>query len=125
MMETGAQEDESFRRFRDNVNALIRLAPSLSVFLFVRLWLSLEDSPNREVIPSDNPIIEQAQRRVASRVAKFILLESVSGWAITIAMKAARLASQFSEAVTRRIQWLLEKHSIEDLANHVSALAHS
>ncbi len=113
-------ENPAHREFRAGANALIRLAPMLSIFTVLRLVLNEDDT--RNLLPRQQAVvieeIEKSRHKLVLRVVRFILFESLSGLLIVLALAVFGLAFAFKRTLEKRIQALLDSHSFQDLDEH-------
>ncbi len=119
MLERGELDEPSHRKFRDGINAMIRVAPMLSLFTFIRLVLNIEEvqdlsklriSSEEEGIAA--PVLN-ARNIMFARVARYLLLETISGLTLVAILLAFDLARDFQKAVARRVEWLFDLHVFE------------
>lgn len=81
----GNLDHESHRKFRDVINSLIRIAPILTFFTFFRIILVSDGS---EEIEQCDPLteVEEARRKVISRLVHYLLRETLVGLLASIAI---------------------------------------
>lgn len=83
MRAEGRLDDPEHREFRDAINALIRVASSLSLISSLYLLLSKDKDLKAMGHASDQKAILKARQDVFFLCAKFLLLESIPGLLIT------------------------------------------
>ncbi len=81
----GNLDHESHRQFRDVINSLIRITPVLTFFTFFRIILVSDSS---QEIPMINQLteVEEARRKVITRLVRYLLRETLAGFLASIAI---------------------------------------
>lgn len=82
MRAQGALDDPAYRECRRDINAMIRLAPVLSLFTFLKLVEIVEADPAGRA-PNVSAAVREARAAVFFRVFRFLFLESLSGLVVT------------------------------------------
>lgn len=118
-------QNSAHRDFRDVVNSLIRLAPILNIFTFMRLLFDMETADRIWKEKEDDSIDEilEARSRLIDRLVRYLLLETISGLIILATLAVFRLSKASRDAVGRRLQWLFDSHSFQHLDQHLEPLA--
>lgn len=115
MLKLGNLDLTEHREFRDGINSLIRIAPLLSIFTMVRLLGELK--PLHEILSRRGypPAIHNARRGMVLRTARFLLLETISGWlflAFLIVPLGLRGAMTYMAA---QVTTLFDAHAFQEL----------
>ena len=83
--EEGNLDHESHRQFRDVINSLIRIAPVLTFFTFFRIIL-VSDSSQEVPLSDQLTEVEEARRKVITRLVRYLLRETLVGFMASIAI---------------------------------------
>ncbi len=122
MLAEGTLDDPAHREFRDEINAIIRIAPMLSFFLVIRIMMDHEvtgSTPPRQA--DGNPTIELARRKAFYRIAHYLVGETISGVVLLGALKATRSASLCRRWFTQKLQFLFDWHAFGEIDKQYSA----
>lgn len=123
MVSEGMADDPDYRSFREAINAVIRLAPVLSIVTV--LGVVLERDEFRVAIP-DHPRLAplvKARNMVFYRVTRYLLLETLSGLSILALLVAFGLGRSFFRAISRRVEWLIDTHEFQGLDRRLAVTA--
>lgn len=81
----GNLDNESHRQFRDVMNSLIRIAPDLTFFTLIRIQL-VSDSSQEVPLSDQLTEVEEARRKVITRLDRYLLRETLVGFMASIAI---------------------------------------
>lgn len=125
LLEKRLLKHRAHRDFRDGVNSLIRLAPMLNIFTFMRLLFDMESNDPIWKENDQDSIVEiiEARRILIDRLVRYLLFETISGLIILATLAVFRLSKASREAVGRRLQWLFDSHSFQHLDEHLEPLS--
>ena len=115
MRDRGALDDSSYRELRETINALINMASTLSLFTIAWLIIGRVGDPQA----SGSPVlaeIAEARRKVASRVVRYVLYETISGLLLVALLLVLHMAAATKEFLISRVAALFSTHSFEGLA---------
>src|SRR5438128_141697 len=81
MRAEGRLDDPEHRRVRDDINALIRIAPLLSIWTIIRIFIEgpQTDRPEQGAA-GDLP--HRTLEEAVLRVSRYLLFETLSGWVL-------------------------------------------
>jgi hypothetical protein len=82
MRDEGALDDPDHRRVRDEINALIRIAPLFSLLTVFRFILEREKPVIDDMRNAREPI-RAARDEVVNRLACYLLFHTLTGWSAT------------------------------------------
>jgi hypothetical protein len=120
MESEGRLDDPAHRELRDAINSLIRIAHFLSPLTILRILLNREKFSPLLALRENDELLKQTRAQVFVRVARYILLESASGWLVAVLAAAFGMYSAISNALTRRIEWLVDSQEFQTLDAHLS-----
>lgn len=122
MLADGTLDDPSHRQLRDAINALIRLAPYVSLMTMLNILITRQEVFTATLVRrNDLPAVLEARRQVVVRTAKYLLLETISGVLSLGLFGAFGMAHAIYRAVNVRIDWLLDTRAFEEI--HLPATA--
>lgn len=108
MRASGELGDPAHREFRDQLNALIRLAPTLSVMTVAHMVLTHERFESLLACRDRPEAIEQARQKVVTRLATYILFESLPGLIFVVFLLACGMLWVVKNGLMARIGWLID-----------------
>jgi len=118
MLGRDSVDDPSHRKFRDGINAVIRVAPTLSLFTFLRLVLDIEelhhlardlDSFNENQTNSATAMpVREARRKMCLRISTYLLSETISGWIILTVFKVFLMSRDLRAVIAYKVEDLFD-----------------
>lgn len=117
----GTLDEPAHREFRAGVEALIRIAPMLSLFTLLKLIFDRGEMRSLLSDYSHAPEIDDARRALFLRTARYLLLESFSGLILSAVALVFGMAGSLKRAVAKRIAWLFDSRTIQTLDEHMAA----
>ena len=108
----GLFSDSSYRECRRDVNAMIRLAPVLSLFTFLKLFAIVDADPADQK-PIAPKAVREARQAVFMRVFQFIFLESLAGLVVTGLVILFGLKDDLFQSVLNRIERFVDSKGVQ------------
>ena len=115
-----AFSDPAYQEFRAGVNALIRIAPMLSIFTLIKLLLDRDEMHSLLRDSGHIPEIEAARGEIFQRTAQYLLRESLVGLVLTTIALIFGMAGLLKRAVAKRVAWLFDNRIIQALDEHMA-----
>jgi len=116
MLASGMLNDPAHRELRDGINALIRIAPLLSLITMLHILLKRQDI-QAVISPQDRPAaVTMARMFVLGRTAQYLIGETLSGWVLICGFTLLGLAGDLKRFLGEKIGWLLDVHAIQDMS---------
>jgi hypothetical protein len=111
----GSFSDPEYREFREGMNAVIRLAPVLSILTVIGIVLNRDEfRPFGSHIARKAPIAK-ARALAFSRITTYLLFETLTGLVIVGLALVFGLSMAFKKALSRRIEWLIDSRELQAL----------
>jgi len=111
----GMTDDPDDKDFREGINALVRLAPLLSILTVLDLVRNRDEFRASALShPRLDPLVT-ARDAVFGRVTRYLLFETISGLGIVGFLFAFGLGLSFHRALARRIEWLIDSREVQGL----------
>jgi hypothetical protein len=123
MLAEGLLQSSEHVSFRSEVNSLIRLAPYLSIFTALKLIFELDLTRGAIESHPTLPQLEAPRDEITSRVVRYIMLESLSGWTILAFFGLFGMARPMYKAIINRVQLLFDTDSFVRFDRHVAPIA--
>lgn len=121
MRASGRLDDPGHRRFRHALNAMIRLAPDLTLLTVWRMVVSRSEILERSVeVGQGIPLakeVRHAREQAAARVVNYLLFQSISGLTLVAVARGFRFLSQNVDWLSRKIQALFDSRLIADMGD--------
>ena len=115
MRAEGRLDDPEHREFREAINALIRVASSLSLVSSLYLLLSKEKDLRAMGHASEHKAILKARRDVFLLCAKYLLLESIPGLLITAGLIVFGIWQLAFEKIQNTLETLFDSAKLRNL----------
>ncbi len=133
MLDRGELDDPSHRKFREGINAVIRVAPTLSLFTFFRLLLDVEEfrhitggpAPYDQLQTVKNtaaPVVE-ARQLMCARVASYLVAETISGWGLLAVFKVFRMSHDFQKVTAYKVEEMFDQQVFERYNEDMSPIS--
>ena len=113
MRAAGTLNDPAYRECRRDINAMIRLAPILSVFTFLRLFEVASSSDAHRQQQETLPPIAAARRTVFYRTFQFLFLESLTGLVVCMVAACFGLTELLKNLCLKVIERLFDSPEIQ------------
>lgn len=112
MRAKGELDDPAHRECREGINAMIRLAPYLSlisVWRILAIGIHARMSPMEADIPTE---VEEARNRVFIRIARYLLYWTLMGWVAVMILSTFRSLRLANAWLTRKVEALFDSQEI-------------
>lgn len=117
MLAQGELDSPEHREFRTGVNAIIFLAPMLNLAGLFRIWLMVDNQPPRERFPWER--LSGHRDRVAERVYRYVLKETLSGRVFWLMVRTLRATSELHRSFARRVALLFDTRVFREYAENM------
>jgi hypothetical protein len=97
----GGLDDPEHRRVRDSINALIRIAPLLSLWTIVRIFIEGPESKER-ARPLTGSRANEALEQAVTRVSCYLLFQTISGLILLTIMTLISFRVRLPISLTRQ-----------------------
>ena len=132
MAELGLLDDPSHRKFRDGINAVIRVAPALSILTMFRLVIDVDELRHigydpehfldHQVQQDTAPKVLQARWRMCCRIASYLIVETLSGWIFFVFFKLAVMRRGLRDHIARKIEELFDNGVFDQYNSDLSPI---